>query len=100
MRTIRAYIDEKDVTTDWIDGVFDGLNVIQNGKQAVGFIDESPVYAYWYDNSIVWKCVDKDVTKEILIRLKRFEDPESDLFSMCYVLSKSVIQKFYFKCRE
>lgn len=102
MRKIPAPIDEKNVCTDWLDSVFDGVNMIQNGRQAVGFINDAPIYVYWSYNTITWRCVEgggdyEAIIREIKSRLSEFEDPDSDLFSECYTIGHAVVQNFYFR---
>lgn len=102
MRKIPAFIDEKNVCTDWIVDVFDTTSDVECGRQALGFINDAPVYASWSNNCITWRCIDGNgdydkVIKEIKTRLSEFEDSESDLFSECYIVGHSVIQNFYFR---
>ena len=102
MKKIIAPIDEKNVFTDWIEDVFDNLNCVQNGRQALGFINDDPVYAYWEKNCITWRCVEgngdyESIVSEIKNRLADFEDPNSNLFSECYTIGHAVVQNFFFR---
>jgi len=102
MEKIKAYIDEKNVCTDWIEDVFDRSERVWNGEQVLGFVNGSPVYAWYKDNMIAWQLVvdglkSEDVINELKSRLMEFEDPESNLYSEMYVLKNAILQHFYFK---
>lgn len=96
MGKINAPIDNKNVTTDWIEYIFDHQNAVQYDNQMLGFIEGQPVYAYWYNNTIMWKCVGENVTDEIRKRLAKEEDSNSELFSECYYMNNAIIQNFFF----
>lgn len=103
MNQIPALINEKDVMTDWVQDVFDSGSCVTSGCQALGFINEHPVYVHWYGHRMLWQVVeDCDINYEAIIneikqRLSEFEDPESELFSEIYVFGHSILQFFYFK---
>jgi hypothetical protein len=101
MKRIAAPIDEKNVSTDWIEDVFNSC--VRCDKQFVGFIDDAPVYVSWERNHLSWRCVEvfgfdtEKTIKEIKTRLSEFENPNSDLFSEMYVVGHCVVQSFYFR---
>lgn len=70
---IPAPIDGKNVCTDWIADVFDSLDCIINGNEAVGFINGAPVYVTWSGNSMCWRAVTHSVNDyaETVAELKR-----------------------------
>lgn len=96
---IKAFINEKDVSTDWIDCVFDDFRIVQSCNQIVGFVGEMPVYCFWSpnDNIINWRAEDNECAAEIRKRLQSCESEEKEIYSECYTFGNSIIQKFYFK---
>lgn len=96
---IPAPVDGKNVCTDWIEDVFDNLASVKCDRQILGFIEDAPVYVYWEDNRIIWRCIEcngnyESIVNEIKSRLMNFEDPYSDLFEL-YTIGHSVVQIFY-----
>ena len=69
MKKIIAPIDEKNVCTDWIEDVFDDLSCVKNGRQAMGFINDAPVYTYWEKNCITWRCVEGNGDYESIVKI-------------------------------
>lgn len=52
-----AFIDEKDVTTDWIEEVFENYMCCCGGKRGniyTGIVEECPVSCMVRENNIVW----------------------------------------------
>lgn len=102
-QTTPALIDEKDVMTDWVQDVFDSGSCVTSGCQALGFIDEHPVYVHWQNNTMIWQIVEdcdidyKVILSEIKQRLLEFEDPESEVFSEMCVFNHFIMQFFYYK---
>lgn len=104
-KLIPAPLDEKNVTTDWIEDIFDDYQYAECSSRnaAVGFINKCPVYVNWHDNAIFWRVIENNInnydeTLEIIkIRLKEFEDPQSGLVSNIQSWgSNCIVQKFYF----
>ena len=99
-----APIDEKNVTSDWIECVFDNETCIWGkGKCAVGFIHEQPVMAAWSGNTMLWKFMEEQTIEDtdhlavLKDRLRRCTDPESDLTETFNVVGNMLMQKFYWK---
>lgn len=64
-KLIPAPLDEKNVTTDWIDDIFDDSNCTCNGSTYTGFINDSVCSCLVGRNTIIWK-IDKDYAKDAL----------------------------------
>lgn len=108
-KRIPALLNEKDVTTDWIDSVFDSPNLIYDTRKVVGFIKGCVVMASWSYNVVTWhvsKEFGGDHVSAFLIleeRLKAWESEEQNVYSDIehegcsrYVLT----QTFYFRDEE
>ena len=113
-KKVPAYIDEKNVTTDWIEEVFDDHQCVCGGNCGctfVGFVNSCVVLANVSRNHIGWQIVQGQYTEsevketyDILIeRLKELDDPDNDnigIYCEYYELLKHdgfVEQSFYFK---
>ncbi len=103
-KKIPAFIDDKDVMTDWIEEIFDHWDCTYSSCQLVGFVNDVPTYAHWNGNTITWKpmCYDNETTKETLDIIKKklleYETDTDELYSEIYIFNNaSIIQKFYFK---
>lgn len=94
-----ANIDEKNVSTDWIEEVFDNGKCVMTDCRAVGFVKDYPVSAHWRtsDNTIFWSCDSKAVLFEVGKRLQALEDKDSALFSNFGIVGDTVVQTFYFQ---
>ena len=80
-KLIPAPLDEKNVTTDWIEEVFDDCNCTRNGSVYTGFVKDSVCSCLVGRNTIIWK-IDKDYAKdaglsytELLKRLREHDTP-------------------------
>lgn len=56
-KLIPAPIDEKNITTDWIEDIFEFSSCAQNGNKYVGFINDAPVMCVVEGNSLIWKLI-------------------------------------------
>ena len=105
---IIAPIDEKNVSTDWVDDVFDDCECAKSQKKSLckmcGFVCGELVECtyhlgdyvmYWYIHSH-YNEID-DVRTELQKRLAKYEGEENDLFSEIVNYKTHLIQKFYFK---
>jgi hypothetical protein len=96
---IKAPLDGKNVTTDWIEEVFDFNSVVWNGNKCVGFIKGTPVLATWEDNRLQWDVIGfkpDEALDELVARLSEFDDND-DLEIMNKRFFGSLIQHFYWK---
>lgn len=100
-----ALLDEKDVTTDWIEDVFDQWAYAEchNRPCAVGFVNDCPVFVTWQSNYIVWRIIENNINNYeetldvIRERLAAYESPDNGIFSTVESWGcNSLMQKFYF----
>ena len=102
MKMIPAPIDEKNVTSDWIEDVFDGSNCVCNDNTLLGFIKDCPVIAAYYNNVIVWKFINESSEKtfdgllELKKRLDEYDKENHELVTVAKVIGSILIQRFYF----
>jgi hypothetical protein len=103
MSKIPAPLDGKNVTTDWIEGIFDDQNCVEKKDCAVGFIQDQPVLVAWNGNSILWKFTELETIEGSIPlavlkdRLKRFNDPERDLVDEFHIIRNILLQKIFWK---
>lgn len=98
---IPAYLNEKDVTTDWIDMVFDNFSCVCGGRKNniyVGFVNDIVTTARVHDNVVEWNMQNGSDDDYISLKNKllAFEE-ESDLFSFVEWKDYMLFQSFYFK---
>lgn len=101
-----AMINGKDVTTDWIEEVFDDDCAVKDGNMMIGFINHKAVQVSWERNTLSWIVSNEfgvgDPAFTLLVlreRLIALETEEQNVFS---VITKDfgknkLRQKFYFK---
>lgn len=109
-RLIPAPIDEKNITSDWIEDIFD--NCCFGGKKNniyVGFICDCVVLCEYHDNIINWKveseCFNgkserESAFNELKKRLEVVDKENSDIVVKYYSFDKDVTcltQSFFFK---
>lgn len=86
---IKAPIDEKNVSSVWIDQVFDNLAFVQSGEKYVGFINDVPAWCEIYDNFVSWElCGDDGIEQafsELKYRLKQIDNENPDNLVVKYV---------------
>ena len=101
MERIKAYINEKDVTTDWMESVFDSPSVLMHKNNMCGYIGDTIVFATWEDNAIDWQIFRVgDWAEAYLIleqRLKAWKDEEQNVYSEFFYGGLNITQHFYFK---
>lgn len=61
---IPAPIDDKNITTDWIEEIFDGQCCCQNNGTYIGFIKGLPIKADIKDNQIYWSRLSSHICFE------------------------------------
>lgn len=54
---IPAPIDDKNITTDWIEEIFDGQCAVSNGKSYLGYINGHAVKCDIVGNSLHWEFI-------------------------------------------
>ena len=95
-----APIDEKNVTTDWINDVFD--DCIECGNDMIGYINGVPLHVTWHDNILCWEIVGAkrilETSNELKRRLEEYEkDEDSTIMSNRLTCGYLTTQAFYFK---
>ena len=101
-----AMINGKDVTTDWLESIFDNDCVATDGNMMIGFINHKAVQVSWERNKLSWLVSNEfgvgDPTFTLLMlreRLIALETEEQNVFSIItYDFGGNELrQKFYFK---
>lgn len=100
-RLLPAPLDDKNVTTDWIEGMFDSGSALYGSHKAIGFIAGAAVQASWSGNALKWKVLDGD-RYEAIKRLrerywKRYPDNPSPFVVKEQILANVCIMRFYWK---
>jgi hypothetical protein len=84
---VPAYIDDKDVTTDWLDNIFDTLDFLYSTRRQIGIVAGCVVSVSWHSNVVEWqvsKDMGGDYNSAYLIleeRLKSMESKEQNVYS-------------------
>ena len=105
-KLIQAPVDDKNVTTDWLESIFDSDDFARDTCRMVGFICGCVVSARWYANVVDW-LISQDmggdyVTAMIILeeRLRKAESPEQGIYSKIEHSREGrygIRQKFYFR---
>ncbi len=79
-KLIPAPLDEKNVTTDWIEELFDDQNAIHGRHKMLGFMNSAVMLVTWHDNVLTWKVIDGDANAAIKCLTERYKEsyPEED----------------------
>lgn len=111
---IPAPIDEKNITSDWIDCIFDSCDRIVGGKHSdiyTGFVADLPTNCFINGNAVLWH-IDKfhcgvfqlkDAYNELLKRLKALDDVDDESTGIVVKYDTSMkeelilMQQFFFK---
>lgn len=105
-KLIPAPIDKKNVTTDWMESVFDSADIVRDGHKMVGFINHCVVIASWENNVITWEVLPQLLTNYCYAtlvleqRLKEFETDEQNVYSEIETIGNGgwgFVQSFYFQ---
>ena len=112
-KQIPAPIDEKNITTDWIEYIFDSgcTNGGPKDKWYVGFVDSYIASARIINNKLIWRLHKatvgfvswQDALAALLKRLKDYDKSCDEAGSNVYCEYKveedstTIVQKFYFK---
>ncbi len=108
MEKIKAPIDEKNVSTDWIEFVVRSFDILYQHNYVVAVYRDCVVFIRWYDNVMEWK-VSRDVGlnveeagsvyDELLGKLNEMFSEDDDGL-ICEISSDNerltITQKFYF----
>lgn len=106
MTKIIAPIDEKNVTTDWIEYVFDGADCVRRENMFTGFVKGSACSCVYYKNRIFWEvhhnfCKDAIASYDELIRRLKECDKDTETLIIEYneSMRENLIlgQAFYWK---
>lgn len=113
MKKIPAPIDEKNVTSDWIEMIFDDYNCTCGGhkdKSYVGFVNKCVVLARIQNNALWWNIMPEQYTESdvqetyniLLERLKEYDSTDDSTNLYCEYWDRlkhdgCLVQEFYFK---
>lgn len=110
---ILAPIDEKNITSDWIEDIFD--TYCFGGRKdniCVGFVNDCVVICSYFGNCIDWKVESEHFNysapartsafSELKTRLKAIEEENPDVVVKSSVCNETlcITQSFYFKNAE
>lgn len=106
-KLIPAPIDGKNITTDWIEEVFDYQSAVCNKSCYLGFVNDYPCKCVIIDNKLYWSfvitytiCTDADMhnaMRELIKRLKEIDKDNDGITTDYYEMSRSqLVQSFYF----
>ena len=107
MKKIPAPIDEKNVTTDWLESIFDYDCFARDVRTMIGIIKHCVVKVSWDYNRITWE-ISKDISTGDTIdaymileeRLKAAESGEQNIFSIIQHGESGrlqIVQTFFFR---
>ena len=111
MKKIKAPIDGKNVTTDWIEEIFDHYNAVgctdKYGTERIcGYVANTLIESTFFKdyNTIMWRIHSliagkelKSIKDELTKRLKEHEDPDRELFSEIKDDNDTLWQSFYWR---
>lgn len=105
-KRIPALVNEKDVTTDWIESMFENYTVIYDKNRAIGYVEGCVVMVSWSYNVVTWhvsKEFGGDYVSAFKIleeRLKGMESEEQNVYSDIEHEERGryvITQSFYFR---
>ena len=103
-KLVPAPLDEKNVTTDWIEELFDDQSALYGSHKMIGFMAGAAMQAEWYGNVLKWKVLDGDgyvAIKRLIERYKeRYPEKESPFIVKYQIYSDAYVMKFYWKPEE
>ena len=78
-KLVPAPIDEKNITSDWIEEIFDDCNCTHFGRMLTGFVAGSACSCIYQKNNIYWEihkffCVEESKAYNELIRRLKEQD--------------------------
>lgn len=97
MRTL-AFIDNKNITDDWIYDMFDYAVSDSVGNNLAGFIKHIPVCVSWDGNVVLWRTFSSMDSTFIINKLMEYENDNLDYYSeITQLTDNAIIQTFYYK---
>lgn len=100
-KLIPAPLDEKNVTTDWIEELFDDQSALYSKGKRLGFMAGAVMQAEWYFNVLMWKVLYGDARvaiKKLIERYKeRYPEEESPFILKNQIYSDMYTMRFYWK---
>ena len=103
-KLISAPLDEKNVTTDWIEELFDDQSALYGKDKMLGFMAGAAMQASWSGNMLKWKVLDGD-RYEAIKRLRernreRYPETESPFIVKEQIFADVCVWRFYWKPEE
>lgn len=103
-----AFINKKDVTTDWIEEIFDDAECMHIGHTFIGFVQDAACSCYITENCVCWYINNKCGGNEFIAYsslLERLQKRDTDTSSLvvkydCRPKDFSITQSFYFVKEE
>jgi hypothetical protein len=96
-----APLDGKNVTTDWIEELFDEQSALYGKQRLVGFVSRATVLCSWTFNSLKWKVLDGNADEAFaLLRNRyglRYPKGDSPFFITEQLTDDTLTWRFYWK---
>jgi len=106
-KLIPAPFDEKNITTDWIEELFDDQSALYGKHKMLGFMAGAAVLASWSGNCLTWNVLDSPSTSrmEAIKKLReryweRYPKEESPFIVEEKVYDGLCAMRFYWKPEE
>lgn len=100
-KLIPAPLDDKNVTTDWIEELFDDQSALYSKDKLFGFMAGAAMQASWSSNELHWKVLDGDRYAAIKClrgrNRERYPESESPFIIKEQILANVCIWRFYWK---
>lgn len=100
-KLIPAPLDGQNVTTDWIEEMFDDQSALYGKHKILGFMAGAAMQASWSGNMLKWKVLDGD-RYEAIKRLRernreRYPETESPFIVKEQICADVCVWRFYWK---
>lgn len=96
-----APLDEKNVTTEWIETMFDDQSALYGKNKMLGFMAGAAMQASWAGNMLVWQVLDGDAYKAFVRLIERYKEQYPDEKSPFIVerqkSTNMYVMRFYWK---
>lgn len=103
-RLIPAPLDGKNVTTDWIEELFDEQSALYGSHKMLGFMAGATVQASWCENRLLWTVLDGDPHDAFRCLdkryLERYPDADSPFVVRENIRGKHCLWGFYWKSND